>query len=154
MPDLRTYVASLAASAATLGVPALAGAVPVPVSGPTTGWLAVGYPTPAPDYSDDQQGNGQNFEADIVGNASNPAFYTAFDDAGTSALTDGMLGFRVRLGTDTGAAGFSRVAAVGIDANFDDALDLFVVVDKSGSGNPIRILNPGTGANNSPATTT
>src|SRR5262245_39524262 len=92
MPDLRTRISSLAFAAA-LGLPAAAGAAPINPAGPTTGWLAIGYPGPVPDVGGDQNGNGNHVEGDIVGNASNPAFYTAFDDAGTAALTDGMLGF-------------------------------------------------------------
>jgi hypothetical protein len=151
MPEVRTQIASLVL-AAGLGLPAVAGAVPIDVDGPTSGWLAIGYPGPAPDPPQDQIGNGSNIEGDIVGDASNPAFYTAFDDAGTSALTDDMLGFRVRLGTDTATAGLNRVVSVGIDANLDEALDLFALVDNAGS-NVLRLVNAGPGTNTSPATT-
>jgi hypothetical protein len=151
MHGLRTSIASLAL-AAGLGVPAGAGAVPIDPGGPTTGWTVVPYAA-APDGPDDQGGSGANAEADIVGDAAHPAFYTAFDDAGTAALTDGMLGFRVRLGAETNPAGFSFVATVGIDGDDDGALDLFVLVDKTGGGNPIRILDAGVGANTSPSTT-
>jgi hypothetical protein len=135
-----------------LGVAAAAGAVPIDVAGPTTGWTAIVYASNPPDFADDQA-TGQP-EADIVGDLSNPAFYTAFDDAGTPASTDGTLGFRIRLGADANPAGFSKVAAVGIDANLDGALDVFLLVDNTGSPNQIAIYDAGSGANTSPSTTT
>jgi hypothetical protein len=152
MPDVRTRIASLAFAAA-LGLPGLAGAVTIDMAGPTTGWLAIGYPGPAPDFADDQQGTGgSQVEGDIVGNAANPAFYTAFDDAGTGAPDDGMLAFRVRLGNDTATAGLNRVVAVGIDANLDAALDVFVLADNAGSP-ALRLVNAGPGTDTSPFTT-
>src|SRR5207237_5527140 len=38
-------------------------------------------------------------------------------------------------------------------SNGDGKLDIFAPVDNSGAGGFIRIFNPGTGANNSPSTT-
>ena len=148
---MRTAIASLAA-AAGLWLPAVAGGVPIDLDGPTTGWTPIVYASSPPDWADDQ-GTGQP-EADIVGDPSHAAFYTAFDDAGTAALTDGMLGFRIRLGADENPAGFSKVATVGVDANLDGALDVFVVVDNSGNPNQLAIYDAGSGANTSPSTTT
>jgi hypothetical protein len=138
-------------AAVCLGAPALAGAAPIVVDGPTTGWTPVLYTSVTPDFGDDQRTGIP--EADIVGDLSHAAFYTAFDDAGAGSLTDGILGFRIRIGSEKNPAGFSQVAVVGIDANLDGALDLFVLVDHSGS-NRIRIYNAGAGANTSPSTTT
>lgn len=69
-------------------------------------------------------------------------------------LTDGFLGFRVRLGADVSPAGFKTALFVGIDANHDGKLDLFVGVNNSGSADTVAIWNPGTGSNTSPSTTT
>ena len=69
-------------------------------------------------------------------------------------MTDGVLAFRIRLGADDNPAGFKGALFVGIDANGDGALDLFIGVDNSGSSNNIGIWSPGNGANTSPNTTT
>lgn len=118
---------------------------------PTTAWGAIAYPGLVPDWSDDQRtGIG---EADIVGSDVDPAFYSQFDDAGTADPTDGTLGFRVRLGSDKNPPGFEHFLGVGLDADGDGALDLFLGVDNSGSGDQIGIWDPGTGLNVSPSTT-
>src|SRR5262245_57544278 len=152
MPIVRTPTAYLVV-AVGLGLAVGAGAAPINPAGPTTAWTPILYPGTQPDFSNDPSMSGLNREGDIVGNAAHPAFYTAFDDAGTAALTDGMLGFRVRVGTDhIGQPGFQRVATVGIDANLDGDLDLFVIVDNSATTPQIRLRDPGPGANTSPAT--
>ncbi len=151
MPGLRIAIASVAL-AAGLGLPARAGAVPIDPDGPTTAWTPVLYASVQPDWADDQQTGIP--EADIVGDAAHPAFYTAFDDAGSAALTDGMLGFRVRIGAEKSPLGFSQVVAVGIDGNLDGALDLFVLVDNGGSSDQLALFDAGSGANTSPSTTT
>jgi hypothetical protein len=151
MPTLRQRLApGIAALVACL--PAVASAGPIVMNSPTTSWTAVLYPSTSPDFSNDQASPGQA-ESDIVGNATQAAFYTAFDNAGTPSLTDGMLAFRVRVGAEKSPAGFNKVAAVGIDANNDGVIDLFAMVDNATSGK-IALYNPGAGANNSPATTT
>jgi len=124
----------------------------VDVTSPTTDWLTIGYGNNNPDPSNDQQtGSG---EGDIVGNQAHPSAYVAFGDDGTPSLTDGVLAFRIRLGADDNPAGFKGALFVGIDANGDGALDLFIGVDNSGSSNNIGIWSPGNGANTSPNTTT
>jgi len=140
------------AIAALLGLPAAAAAVPFDPASPTTLWTPIDYPTTAPDWADDQRTGIP--EADVVGDLVHPAFYTIFDDAGTPSTTDGTLGFRIRLGAEKSPAGFSQVAAVGIDGDLDGALDLFVLVDNGGSSDRIAIHEAGSGANTSPATTT
>jgi hypothetical protein len=122
------------------------------IASPTTEWTPVMYGNSYPDFSQDQQTG--STESDLVGNTNNPSFYTKFDDAGTPSLTDGTLGFRVRLGNDKNPAGFSGVLFVGLDANLDGVLDLFLGANNSGSNKNIEIYNPGTGANTSPSTTT
>jgi len=124
----------------------------VDVTSPTTDWTTITYANNNyPDPSDDQQtGSG---EGDIVGNQSHSSVYVTFGDAGTPSLTDGVLGVRVRLGADDNPAGFKGALFVGIDANGDGALDLFIGVDNSGSSAQIGIWNPGAGANVSPNTT-
>ena len=149
MASVRTRLIQVLAGLVA-SLPAGAGAAPLVMNSPTSAWVAVVYPSSTPDFANDQ-GTGQD-EADIVGNATHAAFYVAFDDAGTSSLTDGMIGFRMRLGSDQNPAGFNKSALVGIDANSDGALDLFALVDNTGS-NRIAIYNAGAGSNTSPATT-
>src|ERR1051326_3127492 len=123
----------------------------VDVTSPTTDWTPIAYGSNNPDPSNDQQtGSG---EGDIVGHFNHPSLYTAFGDAGTSSVTDGTIGFRVRVGADDSPAGFKGAFFVGIDANHDGALDLFIGVNNSGSSDMIGIFAPGSGANTSPNTT-
>lgn len=78
----------------------------------------------------------------------------AFGDAGTSSLTDGTLAFRTRrVAADSGPGGFGRALEIGFDVNRDGSIDVFVGVNNSGSKTEIGIYDAGTGANNSPSTT-
>jgi hypothetical protein len=130
-----------------------ASGAPIDIDGPTTIWTAVSYPGLVPDYSDDQQTGGD--EGDIVGDALRPALYVQFDDGGTPGdLTDGNIAFRLRLGAQANPPGFSRFAAVGMDADGNGAVDIFIGVDNSGASDRIEIYQAGTGANTSPSTTT
>jgi len=65
---------------------------------------------------------------DLVGDTNHPAFYSQFDDAGTTNRTDGTLAFRVRLNRvkDESKMTFNYKLFIGIDANQDGCLDLFV----------------------------
>lgn len=132
---------------ALLLAPALANAVPI--GSPNDQWTAVPY-LAAPDFADDQATGAH--EADIVGNAGHPAVYTFFDDLGTPSTTDGILGFRIRLGVDENPAGFKHLAVVGLDANLDGALDILLVVNNKG-GSPEIAIRPVEGAGTSPSTT-
>jgi hypothetical protein len=121
---------------------------------PTTQWHSIGFSSSSvvPDPGSDQQTG--SAEGDVVGSASQPAFYSAFDNAGTLSTADGTLAFRVRVGADKSPAGYSGAAFVGIDANRDGKLDFFLGVNNSGSSAQIGIWSAGTGANTSPNTTT
>ena len=128
-----------------------AGAVPIVPNGSTADWTPIFYPSATPDAADDQS-TGVT-EADIVGDLTHAALYANFDDAGTPSLTDGNLGFRVRIGTEQNPVGFSQVLAIGIDADPNPDIDLFLLVDNQGQ-NRIAIFDPGTGANTAPDNTT
>jgi len=145
----------LLALAFAVSVSGVAGAAMIDVTGDNTGWTDISYPALAtPDAPNDQQTG--IAEGDIVGNnTGDPAILTIFDDAGTPALDDGYIGFRVRLGEDKPPAGFTAFLGVGLDANLDGAIDLFLGVDNSpsGAGNKVALFSPGTGANTSPSTT-
>lgn len=124
----------------------------VDLTSPTTTWTPVLYANNNPDPSKDQQTG--SAEGDIVGNALNPSVYTTFGNAGTPSLADGTLAFRIRLGADVSPGGFKTAMFVGIDANSDGALDLFLGVNNSGAANTVGIWDPGAGLNISPSSTT
>lgn len=124
----------------------------VDVTAPTTSWTPILYGSNNPDPSNDQQTGSS--EGDIVGNVLHPSVYTMFGDAGTPSTTDGDLAFRIRLGADVNPSGFKTAVFVGVDANRDGALDLFIGVNNSGAADTIGLWNPGAGLNISPNTTT
>jgi len=139
-----------------LAVGILASALPaatsvVDLTAPTTDWTPIQYSNNNPDPSNDQQTGSS--EGDIVGNALHPSAYTMFGNAGTPSLTDGTLGFRIRIGADVNPGGFKTALFVGIDANSDGAIDLFLGINNSGAADAVGIWNPGTGLNVSPSTT-
>lgn len=136
---------------AWMGASAAALAAPIDPGSPTTEWTVVGYPTLIPDYVDDQQTG--LAESDIVGDLTHPALYMSFDHAGTPSTTDGNIGFRVRLGADRPPSGFTHFFGIGLDADLDGALDLFLAVDNSGNPDQLGIFDPGTDLNISPDTT-
>jgi hypothetical protein len=117
------------------------------VGDPTPNWNVVNFSNLNDPFNDQQTGQG---DADIVGNALNPGFYSNFD--GTYVY------YRVRLGKTDFKSGSpnlsSEVFWVGLDANHDGALDLFLAVDNSGSNQNLTFQATGAGLNDSPNTTT
>lgn len=141
-------------AASLLFVSATTQAAVVDVDGPTTGWEILNYPyTPQPDYLNDHQTGIP--EGDIVGNhgaGNEPAIYTQFDDWGTDSLTDGTFGVRVRLGEDSGPAGYSNYFFMGIDVDYDQQLDVAIGY-KGKKTQKVGIWEFGPGLNESPQTT-
>lgn len=125
------------------------------INSDTSFWKPVTFSTTnTVDYANDQTGAKVG---DIVGDAKNSAFYTKFDNVGTPSLTDGALAFRVRLAESKNykKMEYSDNVFVGIDANNDHVVDLFVGANNSPSGkDKLGIWYPGTGANTGPSTTT
>lgn len=102
----------------------------------------------------DQQGN---IGGDIVGSVTNYGLLMTFNNNGTTSSTDGTLGFRIRLDTATPPANkpvFDRAAWIGIDADLNGSVDVFIGVNLSGGASTLGIYATGAGANNSPSTTT
>jgi hypothetical protein len=128
-----------------------AGASVVDLGGPTTDWTPILYSSNNPDPSNDQQTGSS--EGDINGNALHPSAYTIFENGGTPLLTDGTIGFRIRIGADVNPNGFKTALFVGLDANSDGAIDLFLGINNSGAADMVGIWNPGAGLNVSPNTT-
>ncbi len=132
----------------------LSGLASLVIDSDTTFWSPITYGCNIPDPSVDQQ-TGQK-SGDLVGDANHPAFYSQFDDAGTSDLTDGALAFRARLNEvkNYKKMTFDYSLLVGIDADRDGGLDLFVGVDNSPSGRgEVCMWYPGDGSNTRPSTT-
>jgi hypothetical protein len=126
----------------------------ISLTGPSVGagWISLGANY---DFLDDQQTGDP--ASDIVGSAAHPGFFTAFDNNGTASLTDGTIGFRVRLddaGGTKNSPKFDRNLWVGIDADLNGSLDAFIGVATPGSSTTLGIYDAGTGANTSPNTTT
>lgn len=120
------------------------------VTSPTSDWIAVLYgdPVNADPAEDHQTGI---LDADIVGNEDDESFYTAFDGGGTPGdLTDGEIGFRLRVAGDKNPAGFESAFWVGIDANLDGEVDLFAGAIE---GNKVGLYPTGSDLNISPSTT-
>ena len=108
------------------------------------------------DYSADQQ-TGQA-SADIVGAGTNYGFLMSFDDNGDTSSTDGDLAFRIRFndaGDKQNPPNFKNVVWVGIDADLNGSIDVFLGLDApSNGGTPtLSIRDSGTAANTSPSTT-
>ncbi|MFC5313771.1 Ig-like domain-containing protein [Azospirillum rugosum] len=94
-------------------------------------------------------------DTDLVGDTSHAVLYGAYDNNGTpDNPNDDFLAFRIRIDNPTSSTEFGGVAVIGIDANQDGRIDLFLAVDGRNNTQAVRILDPGTGLNNSPNTTT
>ena len=117
-----------------------------------TGWIPVMIGANFDPMGDTQAGAA---DTDLVGDATHAALYVAFDNGGTPGTTaDDSVLFRIRVGNPTSTTYFGGVAIVGIDANLDGRIDLFVAVDGRNNAQRVQLFDPGTGANNSPSTTT
>ncbi|MEW6302152.1 MAG: Ig-like domain-containing protein [Verrucomicrobiota bacterium] len=116
-----------------------------------SGWTAVMYGA-----SQDPQGDSQAGAADtdIVADATHGSLYVGYSDGGAAGISDDYLYFRIRVDNPSSPGTFGGVAVVGMDANLDGALDLFMMVDARNSSQSVRLMDPGTGANISPSTTT
>jgi len=126
-------------------------AVAFNVNDPTTSWTRITNPSSDGDDSGDEE-NGSS-EGDIVGGALHGSVYAIYANAGTPSESDDSIGFRVRLAEDANPPGFSGAFYIGIDADGDGALDLFVGVDNTGSDEVVGLWSPNAGAV-SPDTTT
>ncbi len=115
------------------------------------GWVPIMFGAGQDPQGDSQAGAA---DTDIIGDATHGSLYTAFSDGGTSSTADDYLYFRLRIDNPTSTSSFNGVAVVGMDVNGDGRVDLFMSVDGRNNGQAVRLLDPGTGLNNSPNTTT
>jgi hypothetical protein len=121
------------------------------VSDPSTAWTSLGINY---DFLADQQTGDP--ASDIVGSGTNYGFFTTFNNNGSASQTDGTLGFRLRLddhGGNNNNISFSRNAWVGLDADIDGDIDVFLGLNLQGNASTLGIFAPGTGSNTSPNTT-
>ncbi|MBT8148015.1 MAG: DUF4347 domain-containing protein, partial [Gammaproteobacteria bacterium] len=139
--DLPFNEASLAAFSTTLDAIDLAG---------KDGWIPI-MTGAAFDTTDDSQAGAGSL--DVVGGEGIGVLYAAFDDAGTEDASDDTIAFRVRINNSSDTSDFSRVIVIGMDANADGKIDLFLSVDGRNASRSVRLLDPGTDLNISPSTT-
>ena len=100
------------------------------------------------DPSSDTQSNAADL--DLYGQNGTPLLYGAFDQ------TDGYLYYRVRIDNPTLSKGvpvFTGVLLLGVDANGDGKLDIFIGVDGRNNGLGVVTFDPGNDLNISPSTT-
>jgi hypothetical protein len=116
----------------------------IPSTSNTTGlWKTVttsGGQSMTDPFIDQQTGT---TEGDLVGNAANPLLFAHFNPGTAGSLTDGTIYFRVRVGRDASPAVFKSSILLGIDANGNGGIDLFVGVDNSGNPNVLHIWDRG-----------
>ncbi|MBT7081619.1 MAG: DUF4347 domain-containing protein, partial [Chloroflexi bacterium] len=128
------------------------GTLAIAINGSTADWDVVLKGSKF-DNADDQQS--PQTDLDLVGNSTHALLYMKFDekDAGTA---DDEIGFRVRVTgskSSTSSSFSSGYIFTGVDSDLDGDLDFFISIStKNNSG--IQVWSPGTGANNSPSTTT
>jgi hypothetical protein len=120
------------------------------IAGPTSEWRGIIYPGLTPDPGDDHQ-TGQP-EADLVGDTTFAALFTQYDAGALPSTSDDVLAFRMRLGSQENPAGYSHVALVGMDADLDGSMDMYITLNNSGQDS-ITLYTVGTGSNTSPNTT-
>jgi hypothetical protein len=97
----------------------------------------------------DQQA--QKASTDLTGDDDHGVLYTAYDDKGTATESDDEIAFRIRMGGADSGGSFSAVLLMGIDADLDGDLDMFITVQDEENG--IRLWHPGSELNVSPNTT-
>ncbi|MES3024950.1 MAG: DUF4347 domain-containing protein, partial [Pseudomonadota bacterium] len=117
----------------------------------SSGWVAIMYGAGKDPNGDSQAGAA---DTDIIGDATHGSLYTAYDDNGTATTADDSIVFRLRIDNPTSTTNFSGVAMVGMDANLDGKVDLFMAVDGRNNGQAVKLYDPGNGLNVSPNTTT
>ena len=122
----------------------------IPLSGKNS-WVAIMFGLAKDPQGDSQAGAA---DTDIVGDNFHGSFYTAYDDNGTALIaSDDSILFRLRIDNPTGPTTFSGVAVVGIEANGDNRIDMFMTVDGRNNGQVVQFYDPGTGFNTAPSTT-
>ena len=106
------------------------------------------------DFIEDQQ-TGQP-AGDALGDSANGDFGLLVTYNAGLTSTDGTFGFRMRLdapGGNKNSIAYSSAAFLGIDADGDDSIDVFIGVNFSGNKTDLGIFDPGIGVNTGPSNT-
>lgn len=115
-----------------------------------TGWTTVMYGAsfdPARDLQANVKGQ------DLLGDNQHGVLYTAYDDNGTAGdFTDDVVAYRIRLDGDDGKGNLVPFIFIGIDADLNGSLDIFLGLNPNTDS--VVIFNPGSGANTAPNNTT
>jgi len=121
------------------------------VSAPSIEWMAV-------ERNFDFIGDTEEAGLDIVGKGIDYGLFVTHSDNGSKNFFEGTFGFRLRLDAPGGnekETKYEKAAFLGIDADFNDSLDVFIGVDFSGKQPVLGLFAPlaeGKG-NNGPANT-
>lgn len=118
------------------------------VSAPSKEWtpLAGNF-----DFVDDQPPGMSDLN--VVGEGEDYGLFVTYNEKG-GELEGGTMGFRLRLDGHGGSAKdpkYQRAAYLGIDADFNDSIDVLIGLNFSGSKQELGIYEPGAGANRSPS---
>lgn len=121
------------------------------VSAPSTGWMAV-------EGNFDFIGDTNEADLDIVGQAEDYGLFVTHSGNGSEDSREGVFGFRLRLdaaGGNRKETSYEKAAFLGIDADSNDGLDVFIGVDFSGKQPVLGLFAPSGEAkgNNGPANT-
>lgn len=124
-------------------------ASPINLAGSTADWTPVQSSDSHDPKNDSQSSRG---ETDLVGDGTHTLLYAKYDTKDTATESDDEIGFRLRIGATDADGGFGSLGAVGVDANSDGIVDLFLAYD--GRATPtVSIFEPGPGGNDTPAST-
>ncbi len=113
----------------------------IDVASPSSSWLPI-LVGERFDPVGDEQANPDGI--DLVGDAQHPSLYGQYDDNSTEDESDDEIGFRFRIGANSD----DNVYLIGLDANQDGQIDLFVSAD--GRNNERAIALWGSGSCNKP----
>jgi hypothetical protein len=121
------------------------------VSAPATEWAPLLGDF---DFTDDQP-TGLS-DLNIVGEGKDYGLFVTYNEKGkdSTGKEGGTVGFRLRLdghGGNSKTPKYQRAAYLGIDADFNDTIDVLIGLNFSGSKQELGIYAPGAGANNSPS---
>jgi hypothetical protein len=89
---------------------------------------------------------------DLLGNAGYPLLYMYYDDKGDSDGSNDELLMRVRLTGARDKNSYSGYVWMGVDVDQDGDLDVFLMLDGKNGVTNLDVYTAGTGANNSPST--
>jgi hypothetical protein len=121
------------------------------VSAPATEWAPLLGDF---DFTDDQPSGLSDLN--IVGEGTDYGLFVTYNEKGkdSTGKEGSTMGFRLRLDGHGGNAKtpkYQRAAYLGIDADFNDTIDVLIGLNFTGAKQELGIYAPGAGANNSPS---